>query len=142
MALRLRCFREFAGSPFQRELNVLQTELLNLLCHAFCSAAEAWDTAPLTSCSCCQTRILCEHQRSSDTAFVNLGGEAPPARSRLQPLHEICKAGHRAKQQSSGETRTDSLLFTVTRGTCWFLLLLLLFSSGRFSSLNQTPSRS
>ena len=80
MALRLRCFREFAGSPFQRELNVLQTELLNLLCHAFCSTAEAWDTAPLTSCSCCQTRILCEHQRSSDTAFVNLGGGAPPAR--------------------------------------------------------------
>ena len=127
MALRLRCFREFAGSPFQRELNVLQTELLNLLCHAFCSAAEAWDTAPLTSCSCCQTRILCEHQRSSDTAFVNLGGGAPPARSRLQPLHEICKAGHRAKQQSSGETRTDSTFYRDAGHLLVFVVVVVVF---------------
>ena len=127
MALRLRCFREFAGSPFQRELNVLQTELLNLLCHAFCSAAEAWDTAPLTSCSCCQTRILCEHQRSSDTAFVNLGGGAPPARSRLQPLHEICKAGHRAKQQSSGETRTDSTFYRDAGHLLVFFVVVVVF---------------
>ena len=79
--------------------------------------------APLTSCRCCQTRILCEHQRSSDTAFVNLGGKAPPARSGLQPLHEICEAGHRPRQPirnqircSCGEKSDRGLLFTVTRG--------------------------